>query len=61
MDMVVGDEGAVEAGSVRTVECVVDVWVPTVNVDLIELTSKRLRNYEFSAVVGFLADRAWLR
>jgi peptide/nickel transport system substrate-binding protein len=36
-------------------------WVPTVNVDLVELTSKRLRNYEFSAVVGFLADQAWLR
>jgi peptide/nickel transport system substrate-binding protein len=36
-------------------------WVPTVNVHLVELTSKRLRNYEFSAVVGFLADEAWLR
>jgi DNA-binding SARP family transcriptional activator/ABC-type transport system substrate-binding protein len=36
-------------------------WVPTVNVDLVELTSKRLENYEFSAVVGFLAEQAWLR
>jgi ABC-type oligopeptide transport system substrate-binding subunit len=36
-------------------------WVPTVNIDLVELTSKRLRNYAFSAVVGFLADQAWLR
>jgi YVTN family beta-propeller protein len=36
-------------------------WVPTVTVRDIELTSRRLRNYEYNPVWGFLADQAWLR
>jgi ABC-type transport system substrate-binding protein len=37
------------------------VWVPTVNVRIPEFVSKRLRNYEYSPVTGFLADQVWLR
>ena len=37
------------------------IWVPTVNEREIDLVSKRLRNYEFNPVWGFLADQAWLR
>ena len=36
-------------------------WVPTVNPQEPELVSKRLRNYQFNPVWGFLADQAWLR
>ena len=36
-------------------------WVPTVNGRAIELVSKRLRNYEYNPIWGFLADQAWLR
>jgi YVTN family beta-propeller protein len=35
-------------------------WVPTVTDKPIDLTSKRLRNYEFHPVWGFIADQAWL-
>ena len=36
-------------------------WVPTVNLAAIELVSKRVRNYRFSPVGGFIAHQAWLR
>jgi peptide/nickel transport system substrate-binding protein len=36
-------------------------WVPTVNVHAVEFVSKRIRNYEFSPVGGFIADQVWLR
>ena len=36
-------------------------WVPTVNPQEPELVSKRLRNYQFNPVWGFIADQAWLR
>ena len=36
-------------------------WVPTVASREVELTSKRLRNYEYNPVWGFLADQAWVR
>jgi peptide/nickel transport system substrate-binding protein len=36
------------------------VWVPTVNEREVDLVSKRLRNYEYNPVWGFLADQAWL-
>jgi YVTN family beta-propeller protein len=35
-------------------------WVPTVNEREIDLVSKRLHNYEYNPVWGFLADQAWL-
>jgi peptide/nickel transport system substrate-binding protein len=35
-------------------------WVPTVNEREVDLVSKRLRNYEFNPVWGFLADQSWL-
>jgi peptide/nickel transport system substrate-binding protein len=34
-------------------------WVPTVNDREIDLVSKRLRNYEYNPVWGFLADQSW--
>jgi peptide/nickel transport system substrate-binding protein len=37
------------------------VWVPTVNVSEVEFVSKRVRNYQYQPVWGFLADQAWLR
>ena len=37
------------------------VWVPTENLRDVELTSKRLHNYEYNPVWGFLTDQAWLR
>lgn len=37
------------------------VWVPTVTQRDIEITSSRLRNYQYNPVWGFLADQAWLR
>jgi ABC-type transport system substrate-binding protein len=37
------------------------VWVPTVTQRDIEITSNRLRNYQYNPVWGFLADQAWLR
>ena len=36
------------------------VWVPTVNVGVTELVSRRLRNYQYHPVFGFLAAQAWL-
>jgi peptide/nickel transport system substrate-binding protein len=36
-------------------------WVPTVNVHAPDIVSKRLRNYLFSPVGGFIADQVWLR
>jgi len=35
-------------------------WVPTVNDREVDLVSRRLRNYEYNPVWGFLADQAWL-
>jgi YVTN family beta-propeller protein len=37
------------------------VWVPTVTQRDIEITSSRLRNYQYNPVWGLLADQAWLR
>jgi YVTN family beta-propeller protein len=37
------------------------VWVPTVNERDVELTSARLRGYQYNPIWGFLADQAWLR
>jgi ABC-type transport system substrate-binding protein len=36
-------------------------WVPTVNEREVDLVSKRLHNYEFNPVWGFLVDQSWLR
>jgi len=35
-------------------------WVPTVNERYVDLVSKRLHNYEYNPVWGFLADQSWL-
>jgi YVTN family beta-propeller protein len=35
-------------------------WVPTVNEREVDFVSKRLRNYEYNPVWGFLADQSWL-
>ena len=37
------------------------VWVPTVNQHEVDLVSKRLGNYEFNPVWGYLADQSWVR
>lgn len=37
------------------------VWVPTVNQQEVDLVSKRLGNYEFNPVWGYLADQSWVR
>ncbi len=37
------------------------VWVPTVNLNEVDFTSKRLRDYEFNPVWGFVADQAVVR
>jgi hypothetical protein len=36
-------------------------WVPTVNVRAVDFVSKRLRNYEYHPISGFLADQVYLR
>jgi peptide/nickel transport system substrate-binding protein len=36
-------------------------WVPTVSLRASEVVSKRLRNYQFSPVWGFIGDQAWVR
>jgi len=36
-------------------------WAPTVSVRDIELTSDRLRNYEYNPLWGFLADQSWVQ
>ena len=37
------------------------LWVPLANSHAVELVSKRLRNYQYNALLGFLADQAWVR
>lgn len=37
------------------------VWVPTVTLREIEVTSRRLGNYEYNPIWGFLADQSWVR
>jgi YVTN family beta-propeller protein len=37
------------------------VWVPTVTLRQIDLTSQRLGNYEYNPVWGFLVDQSWVR
>jgi peptide/nickel transport system substrate-binding protein len=37
------------------------VWVPTVTLREIDLTSRRLGNYQYSPVWGFLVDQSWVR
>jgi peptide/nickel transport system substrate-binding protein len=37
------------------------IWVPTVNEREVDFVSKRLRNYEYNPVWGFLVDQSWLR
>lgn len=37
------------------------LWVPTVNVHEPEVTSARVRNYQYNPVWGFIADQVWLR
>ena len=37
------------------------VWVPTVTLRDVEVTSSHLRNYQYNPVWGFLADQSWLR
>lgn len=37
------------------------VWVPTVTMRDVELTSRRLGNYQYGTVWGFLADQSWVR
>jgi hypothetical protein len=36
-------------------------WVPTVSVRDVFLTSKRLRNVQYSPIGDFIADQVWLR
>jgi peptide/nickel transport system substrate-binding protein len=36
------------------------LWVPTVNQREVDVVSKRLHNYEYNPVSGFLADQSWL-
>ena len=36
------------------------IWVPTVSEREVELVSKRLHNYEYNPVWGFLTDQSWL-
>jgi len=35
-------------------------WVPTVSLRVVELTSRRLGNYQYNPVWGFLADQSWV-
>jgi peptide/nickel transport system substrate-binding protein len=37
------------------------LWVSTANLQQPELVSKRLGNYQFHPVWGFIADQAWVR
>ena len=36
-------------------------WVPTVSLRTVDLTSRRLGNYQYNPVWGFLADQSWVR
>jgi peptide/nickel transport system substrate-binding protein len=37
------------------------LWVPIVNVRMIDFVSSRVHNYQFHPYWGFLASQAWLR
>ncbi len=37
------------------------VWVPLVDLSGVDFVSRRLRNYQFHPVWGFIADQVWLR
>jgi peptide/nickel transport system substrate-binding protein len=37
------------------------IWAPTVSENEVDYVSKRLHNYEYNPVWGFLTDQAWLR
>lgn len=37
------------------------IWAPTLTFRNVELTSSRLRNYQYNPVWGFLPDQSWLR
>jgi peptide/nickel transport system substrate-binding protein len=36
-------------------------WVPTVSVREVDLVSRRLGNYQFNPVWGFLVDQSWIQ
>ena len=36
-------------------------WVPTVSLRAVDLTSRRMGNYQYNPVWGFLADQSWVR
>ena len=36
-------------------------WVPTVDLNAVELVSKRLGDYQYNPVWGFVPSQAWLR
>ena len=36
-------------------------WVPTVSLRSPEIVSKRVRNYQYSPLWGFIASQVWLR
>jgi peptide/nickel transport system substrate-binding protein len=36
-------------------------WLPTVSAREVDLVSKRLGNYQFNPVWGFLVDQSWIR
>ena len=36
-------------------------WCRPVSMRVVELTSRRLRNYQYNPVWGFLADQSWVR
>jgi YVTN family beta-propeller protein len=37
------------------------VWAPTVSLRVVDLTSRRLGNYQYNPVWGFLTDQSWVR
>ena len=57
------DGAAADAAWARADRRITDqaLWIPTVNVHGLELVSRRLRNYQYHPVWGFMADQAWLR
>jgi peptide/nickel transport system substrate-binding protein len=57
------DPGRADAAWARVDRRITDqaLWVPTAKVSPPELVSRRLRNYQFHPVWGFIADQAWLR
>lgn len=56
------DPGQASASGPRFTHQITDqaVWVRTVNRRWVELTSKRLENYQFNPVRGFVPDQAVL-